>query len=317
MTSLRIFKCTDADRATEYTLRQAFEVYLLPDLLSLRRAKGTLQEYRGALTKWERYSSNAAVGLVQRADVEAWRDAVLREVSVPTVCKYWRQLRAIFRRIGPPDTGNPAGEGIISRVPYCPMPREDDPDPRFVSFEEIDALYHACGAARWPPPAETGRPADMLWQTFIVLAYNYGPRRRDLWELSWSGVNWKAGTIAFNAAKTGKRHRLPLNVTSRRALERIDLRPALCPSVFHPTRGNTQFYREWERINQKAGLAVPVGPHDLRDTCSTMYEDIWPTAGSWILQHAPRDVTRRHYLSIPAPVIAAIHALPQPAAFSS
>lgn len=293
------------------TLRAAFEQYLLPD--QDENSPGTLAAYRQALTHWEKHTSNPDVRRIDSDQLRDWKSAFRQAGASPALIgKAWRHLRAILRRIGPPQAGNPHGSGLIDRVPYVRLPRVPTKIPRVVSHEELDRLYEACHVAKWPPSRQTGLSAATLFRAALVLAYNYGPRTQDLWSLPWTAVHWIDRRLCFVARKTAKLQGLPFNAAVEAALRSIH-RPQRA-TLFHPTRCNSQFYREWAAINLAAGVE-PVEWRDLRETCVSNYEKIAPGVGRWVVGHAARGVTETYYLN-PAPaVLEAVNRLPQPAAF--
>ena len=320
----KVFVPGEGDDPADYSVRRAFEVYLRPELVSVGRADGTLEAYETALKHWEAQTSNPSVRACDRSHVESFRDGMLEQgMSPATVRKYWAHLKAILRRLAPPETRNQQGEGIISRVPWMRLPAAPEKLPRIATFLELNALYDACQVAVWPSEKNTGFLPRIIWRSFLVLVYNYGPRTKDLWRLAWSAVDWERETLRFQAKKTSKLQGLPFNDATRAHLLRIRPTPSILAAagtntrsdVFWPTRGNAQFYREWQKINAAAGLSVPLECRDLRETCASNYERISPGVGSWILGHAARGVTARFYLNPTPQVIEAVHKLPQPEAF--
>lgn len=311
--ALQLFVPGDGDDPREFSLRQAYDKYLLPDLVDASAADGTLQAYGTAIRHWEKYSGNPAVGQIERNHATLLRDGLLESgMAAATVRKTWAHLRAILRRVAQPISGNPRGEGIIACVPWVRLPKSKPKLPRLASHSELNLLYDSCRIAIWPSVRKTGVPAPELWRCFLVLVYNYGPRTLDLWRLPWSGVDWERGLIRFCAEKTSKLQGLPLNAAARAHLERVKLPRE---KVFWPTGGKTQFYREWRTINAAAGISVPLECRDLRETCASNYEAISPGVGSWILGHGPKGITQTFYVNPTPQIIEAVHKLPQPAAF--
>jgi integrase len=312
--ALRLFATDLPVDPRALTLRQAYERWLEPDLFDA--AYATRREYGTALNHWERLTGDPPIAAIANAHVLALRDGLLGSRYAPaTVRKTWSHLRAILRRLSPQALGNPQGEGILQRVPCVKMPRLRPKLPRVATHAELDRLYVACSAAGWPP-ARSGQPAAALWRCFIVLAYNYGLRTRDLWGLWWKDIDFDRGLFRFSALKTSKLQGMPLNRVSRAHLAAIV--PASGddrPHVFHPTKSRHQFYREWAKINAAAEMSAPLECRDLRETCCTAYEEIAPGVGRWILAHSERGVTERHYLNPSRMVAEAVAKLPQPAAF--
>jgi len=296
----------EVEDPADFSLRQSYTKLLQPELVAQGRAKGTFEAYSTALKKWEEFQPlSPAVAQIKDIHATAWRDAMLEAGFSPaTVRKYWRHITAIF--------GELIQREIISRPPRCRLPRSRPKLPRLATHVELDALYDACRAATWPAIADTGVAPSLLWRTFLVLAYNYGPRTRDLWRLPAAGVDWDRELIRFVAAKTSKLQGLPFNETVRLHLVKIR-QPR--EHIFWPTGGNAQFYREWAKINASAGLSAPLECRDLRETAASNYEAISPGVGSWILGHGPKGITAQFYLNPTPQVLGAVQQLPQPPSF--
>lgn len=305
--TMRVFVPGEGDDPGSYSLRKCYEEFCRPELEAQGRARGTFDAYETALKKWEEFSSNPPVEAITEMGVAAWRDRMTearQNFSPATLRKYWRHLTAIF--------GELVRRGLIVRAPTCRLPRPRPKLPRLASHVELNALYDSCRVASWPLERDIGLAASALWRTFIVLAYNYGPRTRDLWRLPTSAIDWERATIRFQAAKTSKLQGLPFNATVEAHLHKIR-RPG--SHLFHPTGGNAQFYREWAKINAAAGLSVPLECRDLRETAASNYEAISPGVGSWILGHGPKGVTASFYLNPTPQVLEAVQKLPQPQSF--
>lgn len=290
-------------------LRQAFEEFLLRDTPK----KSTRQAYYTAIEHWEQLLGNPSLRELHKKTAQDFRDRFLEAGGQPeNIRKNWRHLKAILRRVGPADSGNPRGEGILSFIPWAKFPSNPETKiPRIATDDELNALYEECGCATWPPENKSKAPAPVIWRSAMVGWLNYGPRTFDLWNLPHKGLLWDfdSAQIRFVAAKTSKLQGMPLNETAFRhfkALRRIS------KGVFYPTTGRKQFYAQWAEINQRAGLKVPMELRDLRETCCTRYgEEI----GKWILGHGANDVTGLHYFNPTPEVVAAIHAFSQPSAF--
>lgn len=86
------------------TLREAFDLHYDKSEL----ASSTLKTYHCALLSWERYSDDPPIDQITNETVAAWRQKMLDTDYRPaSINGFWRNLRAIFRRLGPQVTGCP------------------------------------------------------------------------------------------------------------------------------------------------------------------------------------------------------------------
>lgn len=314
MHAFKLYNPEDAPQDVDLTLREAFTKYLLRDLKATA-SRGNLQAYQTALRHWEFHNpQNPPIRVIDNNLIRDFRDALQETgMAAETIKKYWRHLRAIFRRLGPQHEKNPWGESVIDKVPAmrAPADRGEVKMPRIVTFAEIDALFEACSIAFWP---STGKvPAPDLWRAMLVLSYNYGPRTWDTWNLTWD--KYSDDLLFLYAAKTSKLQGMPLNRTVKEFLNSIRL-PAR-PNVFHPTKGRKQFYDTWARINEHANLRQPVEFRDLRETAMSKYNGLRPGVGQWILGHAAKGVSDTYYLNPSEDVRDAVTRLPQPPTFEA
>src|SRR5262249_3173905 len=150
-----------------------------PELIEESR-ESTATIYHGSLLRWERFTNNPPVATIDSGLLDEFKRDALKECKPATFNRDWRNIRAILRRIGPQHERNPRGLGFLERIPWVKMARVDLDFPRIATFEELDALYEACDFATWPvsvvPPPE-------FWRTLIVIAYNVGARRSDIFGL--------------------------------------------------------------------------------------------------------------------------------------
>ena len=208
---------------------------------------------------------------------------------------------------------------------------------RIADLADISAAYEACTAATWPRNRRRSLwdgPVE-LWRLLFVLAYNYGPRTQELLGLGWEAIHWEPicpapgisrlewphGWLVHLPAKT-RRHKpsplyLPLTETARLHLDA--LRPGRKPAgpIFGFPRSKRDLYGTLKSLWRAAGIGSPYTFQELRKTCSTAWNDLWPDLGEHVTGHAPRSVNSKHYdaelrrLCIHAP------RLPQPAAMLS
>ncbi len=295
------------------TLREAFQQFLLHDLSAVQPS--TIRAYRCALDDWEHLTSNPPIGRIRNADLSRFRTAVLEQPRQPaTVNSKIRCLRVIFRRIGPPDSANPLGEGVIARIPYCKLLPEPRRIPRTASLEELDRIYAACEIATWPNCCGDIPPSEW-WRAFVVCLYNIGPRRRDLQELKTSGVNFDAETVRYVARKTKKIQIVPLSRIVAAHLQAVWSERDL---IFPGGTNKKSLYRQWKAIREVASITERLTFHDLRRTCGTAYANATGLdVASAILGHSISGVTAQFYVDPTERMRRAANELAQPQAFRS
>lgn len=340
-------------------LREAYVVYKLPELDG-RRASATIRNYRTALTHWERFCEVCASTISTRAaiypatectdDVYMLTDELLNNfakwlreykpggggLNVDSVGKTWKILRAVLRKVGPRETGNPRGMGLIPRVPVMDSigdleGYEDEnvsEGATDITVEQLGALYEACSAAEWPTSCTV--PAAIQWRGWIVLGSLLGIRVEQLnaAEFAWfrmeasspakgSNRRHEPGWLSYTPEKTkrSKRVRLvvPLPPCVRLHLDALSRHGRLRLFDFG-SAGSNAARQQWIDIAERAGV-----PHlqrcDLRDTANQIWGAVNRDLGRWVCGHAARDVNERHYTRIEPDLIAAIPQLVVPAQF--
>lgn len=297
-----------------FTLRDAFKTFYLPELKSSGATPNTIHSYGTSLTRWERFSNDPPVAKIDNAALARFREAVLAANFRPTTFNSTiRHVRAVLRRIGPQEYRNPQAIGLLKRIPYIKLLREDLGLPRRVTFEEIDRLYAACEQARWPHCCV---PAAEWWRTAVVMFYNLGPRRNDLFGLRTADVDLTGRKIGWRVRKTRQWHVLPLNDVVLTHLRGIwSQRHWLFPGGQYIANGSKAYKHQWTRLQQAAGVSFSF--HDLRRTCASGYADLGGNdLAKAVLGHSSGgDVTRRFYLNSDARLVKAAAELSQPTSF--
>lgn len=357
--ALRLFSPEESPEPV-LSLRLAFDRYMRAEV-TRTRAKATLAQYQTALRHWEAFVA-ASCGEPQPDDgiagtvgwpdtstvnttitdnVLAVTDQVLerfrcwleseQELGAAAIAKTWRFLRPLFNRLGPRVPGNPRGLGILTQVPYMDTsgtPAAGAGTKRILSGDDLNALYKACGQAKWPSSRNV--PAPALWRALLVLAYTYGLRTQDLIQLPWSAITWMPdspdpastakhadGWLSFCPGKTARRKAtdlvLPLSSVARRHLESIRYERERIFGFPNSPRG---LYTQWHALLE--GAAVKAADlKDLRKTSNTAYNRLKPGIGSWILGHAPRGVNATFYTSVEQDLLEVIPRLPYPTAMAT
>jgi len=326
------------------TLKECFERYLLPDLV-LDRAPATISGYRTALRHWYDGTTNPVVVDIADQTVRVWRETMVRGgMSAPTLAKQWRFLRAILRRIGPRETGNPAGNGVIGQVPYCQPVHGalKHSYRRIVSDQDLGACYEACRLANWP---RTDVAAPTMWRAALVLWHTYGFRTQDLFatKRGFAGIGWKNvsfavecpdpqveasnphGWLSYVPTKTqrtsGEAVIVPLTECVRAHLQAIQQdRVAVFPC---PVSSKTFYDGIWKLIQGEAqAIAVARSqayrsflPRHLRTTANNAWSRLTPGLGEWVLGHAKRGVNARFYTIVIQDLVEGAARFPTPQAF--
>lgn len=292
------------------TIREAFEKHYVPHLAETDAADKTLEAYQHCINCWEKFTQNPPVGEIDDERAKAFQDACRQAGHRPqTINKTWGHLRAILRRLGPQETRNPLGQGILNRVPHLKSLPARRRIPRFVKLEDLNRLYRACDSADWPrtiiPPAD-------WWRTLIVLVYNCGPRYADLINLAPANFDLEEAILDFDAGKTGKQHLIPLNRVTLAHVQRIwSPREKLFPTGSWQKKIRT----EWRELQDKAGIEKHFTFHDLRRTCATMFQKLRPDLPGLILGHTLNNVTLTSYVNPIEPLRDPVEQLEQPSEF--
>lgn len=299
------------DLAPQLRLRDAFERFVVGSLIGI--AKSTLGEYRRAVQHWEAYSANPPLPEITDDVCEEffWRVRDSGLVRPATYNKWARHLRGILMRLGPRDSRNRRGKGLLPYVPLLPVWPEEFGDPRVIPLEDLSRIYEACQCARWPRGAEG--MAATRWRAWLVLLYNCGPRRDDALGLTWANVESspRGPVLKWRAKKTGKKQTVPLNTIVLRHLEKL---PRGTETLIGFPNSHRDLYGEWKRILTLAGIHEGYTFHDVRRTCGTAYDLISERAAEWVLGHA-KTVTRRSYINPDEKLFSAAAAIRQPVAF--
>ncbi len=358
---------TEFDPA-DITLRVAYETYLLP---SMRRTKAdkTTSSYYTSLGHWEAFHRSAIEETGERGSttstpahagskktyadppIHQITDELLNEfgewlmadeppspdLSIGTADKVWKNVRAILRRVGPRESGNPKAVGILDRVPTMD-PMSDLADESKldggdgvadVTDEELSAIYQACEIASWPSQC-----AALQWRTYLVLLAVVGPRVNDAATLRDEHFRTDAkspvrrstrqhehGWLVYLPTKTKSKKRtrliVPLPLVVRSHVDALLRQRGGQLFSWRDAKG-LQFAQEWQRIVDHAGLSHVQRRH-LRSSANLRWSraGVRDDLGKWVLGHAARDVNESHYTAIEQDLIDAVPRLEIPVAFHS
>ena len=309
---LRLFSPESPPRQTSGPkLAEVFESIVRPSLIGI--AQSTLAEYRRAVAKWSLYSSDPPIEEISDETCEqfCWTVRENPAIRPATYNKWARHLRGVFSRLGPRDSRNRLGKGVLSQIPIVQFLPEEIGDPRPVPESDLSRIYTACDVATWPRvPAGT---APARWRAWVVLLFNCGPRRDDALGLTVENLatTSRGLVLRWRAKKTGKKQTVPVNPVVEWHLRQL---PAAETLIGFPNC-HRDLYRTWNSILAAAGISERYTFHDVRRSCATAFDLISESAAELVLGHA-KTVTRRSYANSEEKIFAAAQALRQPEAFT-
>jgi hypothetical protein len=270
--------------------------------------------YQGAIGLWTRYSGDPAIERIDTNLVRDFRNKLIetpfrwghckRKRSVATVNKIMRELHVVLNPLWPADRYNTGGKGLIPFFKWPKALKKQLRLPFVYSDANLDAIYWNCDACKQTTGCRTtALNLARFWRLALVLALNTGARTWDLFGLQWEAVRltddepYRFGSIVFQAQKTGKLHRIPLNECSQRHLqlafgrrhEFLD-RGSIFPGFY---KGKS-FYRTWNRIVSAAKVSGLDGGlpkfESMRKTAVTRHNSVIWNAGFWISGHVDAGV---------------------------
>lgn len=324
--ALRLYADGDeSPRPEEMRMREAFETFLLPTLKRTCDQPHITQHYT-AIQHWERLTDNPPVSLIDDQKLQSFADALLawhvehgkrgRTNTHKNFHYLGFILRACCRRGSSNKRGQPSGRHLIEDLPIAHPPAVDAERKRVAQIAEVSAAYEAVPqAATWP--RSRGRtlwdgPIER-WRLLLVLDYNFGPRTEELLKLSWESIHWEPlcpapemsrlewrfGWLVYTPPKTRKSKPAPLflPLTECARLHLDAMRPSRNPTgpIFGFPKNKRSLYATLDAIWLAAGVAQPYSFQELRKTCSTTWNDLWPGLGKHVVGHAPRGVNSKHY----------------------
>lgn len=292
----------------DMTLREGFDLVARPTFLNA--TKGTLQEYNTALNRWEEFTDNPPITQIDDATCDGFTQAVLdSEVVANTTYNKWaRHIRGIFNRLGPRDSRNKLGKGIMPMIPIIQFLNEELTEPRVIPLEHISKMYEACDVATWPK--RSGASPPLRWRCLLVMFYCVGPRRDDALLMTEEALH-AGGALRWIAKKTRKKQCVPLHPVVHAHLARLPRDGFTLLGM--PTTNRRDFYATWRAICKAAEVPNYI-PKDFRKTCGTQLDLQYEGAAGWVLGHSD-NVTRKYYINPTEKVTKAILAMAMPEAF--
>ncbi len=237
-----------------------------------------------------------------------------RPPSPQTVKNKLRLVQSVLDKAGPPNRYNRDAAGLLSDVPYVKLPKVPLPVPRAASQEQLSKCY-AAATSMDVPKVDDMTPATW-WRLLLALVFNTGIRRRTLFDLRMSDIDWDDTRFVIppERMKSRRAHVIHANKTimSHLIASRSD-REYVLPQ---PT-DITCFYKRFHVLQDLAGIPRDdhFTLHDIRRATATRLWQDNPQAAQLALGHLGSDVTIRHYVQSAGIVQRALDALPQPEAF--
>ena len=348
--AIKIYDGSNEDGDEPVTLDGFFESTMALEMIA-RKETTKLRQYRNSITRFTAFLANATNttsirGIATISDLDAiqWQQhEVDLGLEPSTVNVHWTRIRAVLRRAGPPEKGNPQGMSIITRIPYLRALTTPKPKPKVVSTETIDAIYvYGAPDMTWPDKFDGVTPA-LVWRCWLVCGYNLAMRTRDLLSLRWENViddpqsldpdsenESPYGWVQWVPAKTEHSKPdplvLPLNQCVRVHLDSIrndspyvfGREMATCSNDKLYGRASRPASGQWPRLLDLTSThqAIPrFKIKALRKTANTAYNRLDRKLGEHILGHAARGVNDMFYQQWEADVIEYVAKLPQPKSF--
>jgi integrase len=292
---------------------------------------GSACAYETALRKWEQYTGNVALDKIRNiAEADAlaiaYQAGMLADGKRPaTINKYWRNISAIFRTLGPRGGNGAAhGLGILKRkqLPYLHTLKVNLPPPSIASHASLSAMYRACAFTDFRHPAKCPVPRMLYWRCALVLMYVYAMRKQDFHRMTRDRIDLERGTITVGAKKTRKITRFVLNHVARSHIEEMFRQggePTDGGAIWYFPKNSRDFYATWHLINENAGIVKDqrISCQMMRRTSGSDHDQHSHGAGKWILQHAAKGVSETYYLNPGPQVNDSIMSIPLPEAFEA
>jgi len=305
------------------TLRTFYDDYYKPTRLS-DASPQTVDSYETTVTRWELLTGDPPLAEITVETLAKFKTCLQKmrgekrgtRLSPNSIRRHLRHLQAIIDKAGPPGHRNRDAAGIIPQAPWIKPPREELPPPRIVSAEHVDWCYQA--AIAMERPLIPGAKPAAWWRALLVVAWNTGLRRRTLFQMPMTAVQWNDRRLVLQPQrlKSNRFEIVPLNTVALEHLRKIRGPREL---VFEWPFDLHIFHGDFHRLQDEAGIPrnQHFGLHNIRKTLATMLWEQSPGAAQLALGHASNGVTQRHYVSGFGIVSRALEQIPQPAAFQA
>ena len=299
-------------------LNIAVEGYLRAKTL----ARGTRNEYRSTLRKWDEWGAGSTIEELRRKDIRDFLD--------------WVYQRAVEQQgTNPGRTANKAREHLravvswaweqemIDTPPRFPKPREqrDVAGRHYLTKAEINALYFATHQMKRPRGWKDTAPVGRHWRSALVVFFDYGLDTGTVWKsapfhepILWRHVFWDRQSpdgevkeqsrwdwLFYRRVKTGKAFYRPMNRVVHAHLrsimpERVD--PDASVFLGGGARPNARFQQLCALAGIRPRMNVETGseePWELKGSSQDLC-DILRRARPGVVDRNPRPLRRRDYL---------------------
>jgi len=171
----------------------------------LTRAKGlrSHHEYARAGKVWKEIFKRKTLREIAVSDIERYVAVRIREVAPATVNRQLAFLKRLFNVA--------IADGKIEANPVRGVKffKENNRRVRYLSRSEETALREAIGEEEWPK---------------VLVALDTGFRRKNVFGLRWTDVNFEAGTITARDSKSGEDYHVPMSEDLRVVLRTLPSR---------------------------------------------------------------------------------------------
>ena len=173
------------------TFKAAVDSYLRAKTLS----RGTRNEYRSTVRKWEQWGGGPPIEALQHKEIREFLDwvherALAGEGANPgrTANKAREHLRAVLSWAWEQE--------LIEALPRFPRPREqrDVAGRHYLTKAEINALYFATHQMKRPRGWDSPFPVGRYWRAALVVFFNYGVDTGTVWKSAPSTSRSSGGT---------------------------------------------------------------------------------------------------------------------------
>ncbi len=233
------------------------------------------------------YLSNMKIVDVTVSDVQSLINTLTDNYAPSYVCTITSFLSAVF------EESKRWGYCDVNPVRECKKPslRGSERDRRFVSDEE-ERIFK-----------ELAKNRNL--RDYVVLAVETSIRRRELWSLLWSDINFDGGYIKLRAEETknGESRVVPMSENVDRVL-RDRYTVSKHKRVFSCWSAPDAITKAWERVCERAGV-VDFHVHDIRHEAVSRLSNVFSLLElSMIVGHRDIRMTRRYYHPRPEELVA-------------
>jgi len=304
----------------DLTLEGFFNVHFLPRLMNV--TPDHRRHYRNTVNMWKRITGNPPLRLITPLTLAKFREALAGMLgygglpySTTTIRHKFVYIGAILSAAGPAGPRCRDALGILTKVPYIPLPPRQQKMPEVVPLEFLDRCYRA--AQMMDKPLFMGITPEKWWRALLVIALNTALRRSSLLKLRWEYVDIERNLIILPAEilKSRRPLVLPISPTMREHLAAL---PRYSANILPWPYCWQTFDNSFRKLQLLAGIPPEkrFGMHGIRRTAGTMMWKHSPEAAKLMLGHRSEVITMAHYINSAEVVKGALDSMPQPAAFA-